>query len=135
MHTLPLQIRFNDVDQMGHVNNAVIMEYFDLGKSHYFKDAGIPVTPDEGDFAVMVVHVEVDFQAQIRYHDHIAVTSQVERFGTKSVSVLQQVVDTASGKVFATGRTVLSGYSRQTRASAPIPDDIKARVAAYDASH
>ena len=33
MHTLPIQIRFNDVDQMGHVNNAVIMEYFDIGKS------------------------------------------------------------------------------------------------------
>ena len=43
MHTLPLQLRFNDVDMMGHVNNAVIMEFFDLGKSHYFADAGLPV--------------------------------------------------------------------------------------------
>lgn len=41
MHTLPLQLRFNDVDMMGHVNNAVIMEFFDLGKSSYFADAGI----------------------------------------------------------------------------------------------
>ena len=32
----PIQLRFNDIDQMGHVNNAVIMEFFDYGKMKYF---------------------------------------------------------------------------------------------------
>ena len=32
---------------MGHVNNAVIMEFFDLGKSEYFTAIGLP--PEEGD--------------------------------------------------------------------------------------
>ena len=36
MHRTDIQIRFNDVDQMGHVNNAVIMEYLDLGKDAFF---------------------------------------------------------------------------------------------------
>ena len=59
----PIQLRFNDIDQMGHVNNAVIMEFLDLGKSEYFTSVGLP--PEEGDFTVMVVHVEVDFMSQI----------------------------------------------------------------------
>ena len=135
MHTLPLQLRFNDVDMMGHVNNAVIMEFFDLGKSCYFADAGIPVTPDEGDFCVMVVHIEVDFHSQIRWHDHLAVTSEVTNWGNKSLRVKQQIMNTDTQQPCATCSTVMSGFSRSAAKSAPIPDEVKQRVMAYDQSH
>ena len=135
MHTLPLQLRFNDVDMMGHVNNAVIMEFFDLGKSHYFADAGIPVTPDEGDFCVMVVHFEVDFHSQIHGHDDIAVTTGVSHWGNKSLQVTQQIVNTSTGQPCATCRTVMSGYSRSAAASAVIPEEVKSRVMRYDANN
>ena len=35
-HSLPIQMRFNDVDILGHINNSVYFGYFDLGKSAYF---------------------------------------------------------------------------------------------------
>ena len=35
-HQQAIQIRFNDVDVIGHVNNAVQLSYFDLGKVKYF---------------------------------------------------------------------------------------------------
>lgn len=135
MHTLPLQLRFNDVDMMGHVNNAVIMEFFDLGKSHYFADAGIPVTPEEGDFCVMVVHFEVDFHSQIHWLDRIAVTTHVSRWGNKSLQVTQQIVNSETGKPCATCHTVMSGYSRSTASSAPIPDEVKERVRHFEETH
>ena len=123
MHTLPIQLRFNDVDRMGHVNNAVIMEYFDLGKDAFFSSHGIP--PDKGDFTVMIVHYEVDFLRQIHPHDRIAVQTAVERLGNKSLTVIQHVVDTESGERCATCRTVMSGYRRSTRQSAVIPDEVR----------
>ncbi len=132
MHKLPLQLRFNDVDMMGHVNNAVIMEFFDLGKSRYFADAGIPVTPEEGDFCVMIVHLEVDFHSQIHWNDSVAVTSVVSHWGNKSLQVTQQVINADNGQPYATCRTILSGYSRSSATSAPIPDEVKKRVMEYD---
>ncbi|MBP5548261.1 MAG: acyl-CoA thioesterase [Bacteroidales bacterium] len=132
MHTLPLQIRFNDIDMMGHVNNAVIMEFFDLGKSHYFSDAGIPVTPEEGDFTVMVVHVEVDFHSQIHWGDNIAVQTYVSHWGNKSLRVTQTVIKTDTGQPCATCNTVMSGYLRSAATSAVIPEEIKERVMKYD---
>lgn len=123
MHTLPIQIRFNDVDQMGHVNNAVIMEYFDLGKSKFFTEAGIP--PEEGDFTVMIVHFEVDFTSQIRYHDNIAVTTAIKRIGNKSIAVEQHIINQDTGVDCAVCRTVMSGYDRRTHASAVIPESLK----------
>lgn len=123
MHTTPIQIRFNDVDQMGHVNNAVIMEYFDLGKDAFFSAHGLP--PTKGDFTVMVVHYEVDFRAQIRYHDTIHVETCIEKFGTKSLTMLQRVVDSDSGAVCAECRTVMAGYRRSTASSEVIPDEVR----------
>ena len=129
MHITPIQLRFNDVDQMGHVNNAVIMEFFDLGKSEFFTAVGLP--PEEGEFTVMVVHVEVDFHTQILYHDRIHVTTRVDGFGTKSLRVVQQVVNTATGEPCATCKTVMAGYSRTTRRATVIPDTIKDRIHRY----
>ena len=132
MHITPIQLRFNDIDQMGHVNNAVIMEFFDLGKSEYFTAIGLP--PEEGEFTVMVVHVEVDFQRQIRYHDKIHVTTTVDHFGKKSLAMKQQVINTDTCLPCATCRTVLSGFSRKTLQSELIPDTIKERILRYDAT-
>ena len=35
-HTLPIQLRFNDVDKFGHVNNTIYFSFYDLGKTEYF---------------------------------------------------------------------------------------------------
>lgn len=133
MHTTPIQVRFNDIDMMGHVNNAIIMEYLDLAKSYYFAAAGIPVTPEEGDFTVMVVHHDIDFKHQIRYHDRVEVLTHTSHLGNKSIEVTLRVL--ANGHPACICRTVLSGYLRSTGTSAPIPEDLKLMVQRYDAMH
>ena len=133
MHITPIQMRFNDIDMMGHVNNAVIMEYLDLAKSRYFAAAGVPVSPQEGDFTVMVVHHEIDFLRQIHFNDDVEVRTHVSHFGTKSLRVEQRVH--ANGQEACRCSTVMSGYLRSASASAPIPETIKQRVRDYDAAH
>lgn len=123
MHTTPIQIRFNDVDQMGHVNNAVIMEYFDLGKEAFFAERGLP--PEEGDFTVMIVHYDVDFRAQIHYHDSIHVETEIEKLGNKSLTMMQRVVNTETNVVCVECRTVMAGYRRSTTSSEVIPPEVR----------
>ena len=108
---------------MGHVNNAVIMEDFDLGKEAFFLSHGL--SPEEGDFTVVVVHCEVDFRRQIHHRDSIAVGTTLEHIGHKSLTLRQSVFDTASGTPYAECRTVLSGYRRSTAAAEVIPDEVR----------
>ena len=124
MHKTPIQIRFNDVDQMGHVNNAVIMEYLDLGKDAFFSGRGL--SPTKSDFTVMVVHYDVDFRKQIHYHDQIEVTTEVEKIGNKSITVLQRVVNTETGEFCVECRTIMAGYRRSTSSSEVIPPEVRA---------
>lgn len=123
MHTTPIQIRFNDVDQMGHVNNAVIMEYLDLGKDAFFSSHGL--SPIKSDFTVMVVHYDVDFKAQIHYHDRIQVETEIEKLGNKSLTMMQRVVNTETNVVCVECRTVMAGYRRSTTSSDVIPDEVR----------
>jgi acyl-CoA thioester hydrolase len=36
----PVQIRFADVDKLGHVNNAVYLSYIEVARMDFFKEAG-----------------------------------------------------------------------------------------------
>ncbi|MCQ2298352.1 MAG: acyl-CoA thioesterase [Bacteroidales bacterium] len=128
-HIVPLQVRYNDVDQQGHINNAVIMEFFDLGKSDYFETVGISVTP-ESDFTVLIVHYDVDFTGQMLFHDKMQVCTRLEKLGNKSLTLHQEVH--ANGKCCVVCHTILSGYSRSAHASAVIPEEIKERIRQYE---
>ncbi|MDE6316995.1 MAG: hypothetical protein K2L73_01180, partial [Muribaculaceae bacterium] len=35
-HVIDLQVRFNDIDILGHINNSSYLSFFDLAKADYF---------------------------------------------------------------------------------------------------
>ena len=63
-HTLPIQLRFNDVDKFGHVNNTVYFSFYDLGKTEYF--ASVCPHVDWQKDRIVVVHIEADFLRKSR---------------------------------------------------------------------
>ncbi len=127
-HKLPLQLRFNDIDMMGHVNNAVIMEFFDYGKMKYFEDLGMSVEKEET--TVIIVHYEVDFLGQIMLQSNVEVCTKVVHIGQKSLQVLQHIV--CDGEPKAVCKTVMSGYNRKTKTSDFIPEKLKKAITDHE---
>ena len=113
---------------MGHVNNAVIMEFFDYGKMKYFDETGIYV--EKEDITIVIVHYEVDFMGQIFRNDVPEVCTKVSKFGNKSLEVLQHIV--CNGEVKAVCKTVMSGYNKRTKTSDVIPEYIKTSITKYE---
>ncbi len=127
-HILPLQIRFNDIDMMGHVNNAVLMEFFDYGKMKYFDTVGIDV--EKTNSTLVIVHYEVDFRGQVTLHSNAQVCTKAVHFGEKSIHILQHIV--CDGEVKVVCRTVMSGYNKTTRESEIISEKIKNELLKYE---
>lgn len=96
-HTLPIQLRFNDVDKFGHVNNTVYFSFCDLGKTEYF--ASVCPNVDWEKDGIVVVHIEADFLTQIFASDHIAIQTAVSEIGTKSFHLIQRVIDVETEEV------------------------------------
>lgn len=118
-HMLPLQIRFNDIDVLGHMNNGVYLSFFDLGKSHYFMDV-MPEGVDWKRINIVVVNINCDFYAPTFLHEHIAVLTTVTHVGEKSFRLEQRIVNSDTGEVKCIGRTVMAGIDLSTGQSAPI---------------
>lgn len=87
---LPIQIRFNDIDLMGHVNNSVYFNYFDLGRVAYFDE----VFGEDLEYrkrGVVIAGTNTNFFQQINLNDHIEVVTKVTKIGNKSFELHQQI--------------------------------------------
>ena len=119
-HSLPIQLRFNDVDKYGHVNNTVYFSFYDLGKSEYLKTVR-PELDEEQD-GVVIVHIETDFLAQIKASEPIAVETATTAIGTKSFDLVQRAVNTITGEVKCVCRSVLVAFDVKLGQSKPLDE-------------
>ena len=120
-HILPIQLRFNDVDQFGHVNNTVYFSFYDLGKTDYFQTVCPHV--DWGRDGVVVVHTETEFLEQIRATEPIAVETAVTAIGTKSFDLLQRAINTQTGEIKCICRSVMVAFDLLQRESKPLDEE------------
>lgn len=118
---MPLQLRFNDVDKFGHVNNAVYLNFYDTAKTNYF-GAVCPNVDWERD-AIIVVYIEVIFNAQIYGTDNIAVQTAVTGVGTKSFDLSQRIIDTVTNEVKCTCRSTMVTYDLTEKKTQPLKEE------------
>ena len=67
-HRLPIQIRFNDVDRYGHVNNNAYFAYYDLGKQEYLQNV-LKVDYRSSEIVPVIANINADFIFPIFYGD------------------------------------------------------------------
>lgn len=119
MHTTQIQIRFNDADALGHINNSVYFNYFDLGKTDYFgmlHDKNYFLEPID----IIVAHVEADFVEASLLHENLAVQSEITKIGNKSMTLYQQVINATTNVVKCKCTTIMVGYDFNGKHTIPI---------------
>lgn len=121
-HAVDLQIRFNDIDMLGHINNSVYLQFMDLGKSRYFMDV-MPQGVDWKHVNVVIVNINCNFYAPAYINEPLAVLTNVDSFGDRSFKLEQRIVNRATGEVKCVGHTIMAGFDPATAQSAPIADE------------
>jgi acyl-CoA thioester hydrolase len=125
-----VDVRFNDIDAMGHVNNAVILTYFEEGRKALFLNKNMVSIPDAFNF--ILAHIECDYLLPVRLADNLSVRLWVSDIGKKSFSLAYALVDAGDEKrLFAKGSSVQVCYDYQRRRSMPVPEDLRTALGAY----
>ncbi|AMA75025.1 esterase [Thermus parvatiensis] len=122
---VPVQVRFRDLDALGHVNNAVYLTYFEVARVAYFSRLERDWV-GRGHF--ILARAEVDFLRPIHLEDPVEVGVRVVRIGRSSFDMEYRVE--VRGEEAARGRTVqvwLEGGS-----PAPLPEAIRERIRALE---
>jgi acyl-CoA thioester hydrolase len=120
----PVNVRWRDVDALGHVNHAVFLTYLEEGRDAFF-------TQTLGsDPLYVVVRLEVDLRAEVRYPQRrVTVRIEVERLGTTSLTTRETIL-TPSGEVAAEARVVTVRWDPGLRKPIPFSDDERGQLAA-----
>ena len=120
-----IQVRFRDIDAMGHVNNVVYGTYFEMAREALFREAfGVA---EATDFTFILARLEMDFRRQVRYEDRVRVGLREGEVGRTSFSFEYRLE--AAGELAAEGRSVQVCYDYAAKAKAPLSEAFKTRLA------
>lgn len=118
-HITPIQLRFNDVDMIGHINNNSFLEYMDLGKTSYFNSVKADLINWKFINAV-VVNVNCSFYSPGYFNEPIAVLTSITSISQRSLKMEQRIINTETGDVKCVGTTVMAGFDPTTAQGAEI---------------
>jgi acyl-CoA thioester hydrolase len=114
-------MRFNDIDGFGHVNNSVYNEYLDCGRVDYLnRIPGIDFL--SGTERLVVVHIETDFLRPSFMGDDLAVHTQIDKIGEKSITMTQFITGTKD-EVKLKSRSVMSTFNITENTSFILPEN------------
>ena len=130
-HITPIQLRFNDFDALGHVNNSVYFSFYDLGKTSYFADvlSKLEVAKEVG---VVIGHIEVSFQLPVYPDENVAVQTAVVEIGNKSFKLLQHLVDLDTNEIKCICNTVMVCFDAKTKTTRQISDEWRKAMADFE---
>ncbi|MCM1076915.1 MAG: acyl-CoA thioesterase [Bacteroides sp.] len=130
-HRMPLQMRFNDIDLLGHLNNSVYLTFMDLAKARYFEDVnGGPV--DISRMGIVIVNINANFCAPTFFNEEIEVETATVAIGEKSLTLEQRIYSMPGHQVKCSCRTIMAGFDIRSNTSIPISDEWVKKFETYE---
>ncbi len=127
----PIQIRFKDIDRLGHVNNANHVTYFELARVDYFNAlSGDDIKIDWDNEGVILAKIEIEYKQPILLEDKVFVYTWVSRIGSKSFDMNCSIVRMVNGEEVeaAKGLAIIVCFNYRTNQSILIPETWKAKM-------
>ncbi len=118
-----IQMRFRDIDGMGHVNNAVYLSYCELARTQFYLKHNFKRSLHEIDF--ILAHVGIDYVSAAEWGDQIQVAVWPSKVGNTSFTLSYEITDKRSGRVIAKSSSVLVSYDYSAKKSKPIPPEFR----------
>lgn len=119
-----VQMRWQDIDGLGHVNHTVVLTYLEEGRDAFLEERGI--ARDE----YVVGRCSVSYLGEIDpAFNAITVQCAVQELGTASVTTSERILDDA-GEVVVEAEFGLVLWDRERRGSRPITDEERASLTA-----
>jgi acyl-CoA thioester hydrolase len=126
----PIELRFRDLDAVGHVNNVVYLTYMETARIQWWIDVTGP--RDFRNFGMILARTEIDYKAPASWGDRLEVGVRCASMRRSSFVLEFRVAEPGGGRVFAEARKVLVHYDYEAARSVPLPADLREKLKAQD---
>lgn len=125
-----LEVRWRDVDALGHVNNAVYFSYLEQARLHYLRELGF--TPSRPvDIGLIIAEASCRYKSPLTLSEQVTIYARVSAL-RKSSFFLEYHLQGEDGRLAATARTVQVCYDFGHDRPIPIPDQWREAITAYE---
>ncbi len=130
-YSTTIQLRWKDIDQFGHVNNAVYLTYFETARYYYNRDVN---QWDWNQDQYIIASIKVDYLRPIFYPGDIKVYLRIGDIGDKSFVFHYAITFEKNGteKLAATGQSTQVFYDVRNQKTIPIPERIIKQWKAFE---
>ncbi|HZN53852.1 MAG TPA: thioesterase family protein [Candidatus Polarisedimenticolaceae bacterium] len=118
-YTLAIQATLRDTDALGHVNNAVYVNWFEEVRTAYVCDRRGLTTLDQVDF--ILASTTAHFRSPVFMLEMIDMRCAPVRLGRSSWDLAYEGRARSDGRLVVEGTSTQVQYDYATRASTPIP--------------
>lgn len=132
-HFTSIQVRFKDVDKMGHVNNANHLTYFELARMGYFREV-ISEPIDWSRDGIILARAEIDYRFPVLLDDDVRVWCRVGKLGKTSFDFIYAMtaVRHDTEVILAEGRSVQVCFNYELNKPVEIPSSWRRKVLEYE---
>ncbi len=130
-YSIPIELRFADLDAYGHVNNATYFTYLETARTKLFYDKFIEFMNQS--LLFLVVKAECEYKLPIELEDEVIVSLEMARVGNSSFDI-SYVLHNGNGKVFGLAKTVMVCYDGKAKKTTRIPESFKQLLLSNDSS-
>ncbi len=130
-HHTPIQVRFNDLDVLGHVTNAAYQVYYSQAIVSYQQEV-LRAGDKHSQYSFVMATITIDYYKSILLDSNIVVHSKVDQMGDKSFDFICKIVDAVNGEVYSQARIREVCYSRALKATIPMPSEWRQRILAFE---
>lgn len=131
-HCTKIQVRFVDIDKLGHVNNATFLSYFETARVQYFRDV-IGDIIDWIKTGLIIAKTTIEYKIPVVLEDEVYAYTKITRFGNKSFEISNYLAKKSGNEEMlcceATSTLVCVNYD--TKETVLIPEEWKKRVNAF----
>ena len=114
-----IEVRFRDLDALGHVNNAVLVTLIEQARFYWWQ-SWLGDRPFEAE-GFLIARIAVDYRRPILMSDEVRVEIRCVRIGTTSFDLACKVFRAQDQAVLAEARTVQVMLDFKTNRPTPIP--------------
>ncbi len=127
---VPIEVRFRDLDAMGHVNNAVFMTYLETARIKLVQMLmGVESTSDLG---MILAEVTCSYRSPAYYGEVLNVGARIAEIGNRSFVIEYRIEERETGRLVAEARSVQVSYDYEAGTSRPVPEHFIARAEAHE---
>ena len=125
-----IEVRFRDVDSMGHVNNAVFLTYFEEGRKAFLSEVlGIV---DPADYPFILARIDCDFLKPVRLGNSLILLIWIGEIGERSFAFKYQLADAKDVSLtYGKGESVMVYFDYRINKTMPIPGDFLEKISPY----